>query len=215
MKRVLFVCTGNTCRSPMAEAMMRKIAEDEKIPVEVRSAGVAAMVGSSASPQAISVLKEKGIDHQHRSQSTTEELLQWAEWIFTMTTSHKQMLIQQYPQFAEKMYTLKEYASPHFSELQKLHQQLDSLYLEMESRRVELVSQHQEKSEEELDKILYTELDPLLKQEKELLNHIMGLTQSLDIQDPFGGTEEIYRSCLEEIEKEIRQIIKKWSESKE
>ena len=59
--RVLFVCTGNTCRSPMAEGIMRKLVADRGLRIEVRSAGVAAAAGASMSRHAEAVLRDKGI----------------------------------------------------------------------------------------------------------------------------------------------------------
>ncbi|SFI66843.1 arsenate reductase/protein-tyrosine-phosphatase family protein [Thermoflavimicrobium dichotomicum] len=214
MKRVLFVCTGNTCRSPMAEALLRKIADEENFPVEVQSAGVAAVNGSLASPQAIEVLKEKGIEHDHRSQEINEELIAWADYVLTMTSSHKQTLIQLFPQYVDKIYTLREYAEPGFEKKQKLYKQLDQLYVEMENKRAKLVAEWKfpkdETKQQELEQQLYHELEPFFKQEEQLLNQLAELSTSLDIHDPFGGSVDTYRLCCEQIEKEIRNIIQKW-----
>ncbi|WP_305082616.1 low molecular weight protein arginine phosphatase [Oceanobacillus alkalisoli] len=102
---ILFVCTGNTCRSPMAEAILR----DRYPQVEVQSAGVFAADGASASDHTYQALEENGITLDHRSQPATEELLEWAELVLTMTSQHKQLLTMEYPDFTEKLYTLKEY----------------------------------------------------------------------------------------------------------
>lgn len=106
---ILFVCTGNTCRSPMAEGLLRHMAEQEKVNIQVQSAGIAAFRGSPASTHTLSILKNKGISMQHQSQPVTDELLHWADLILTMTGSHKQVLSQQYPHALDKVFTLKEF----------------------------------------------------------------------------------------------------------
>ncbi|MGG0185032.1 low molecular weight protein arginine phosphatase [Bacillus rhizoplanae] len=106
MKRVLFVCTGNTCRSPMAEALLRYHGESH---FEVQSAGVFAAVGSDASVHAKSALEEKGISIAHASQQVTEELLEWSDIVLTMTTGHKQLLLAHHPEVNGKVHTLYEF----------------------------------------------------------------------------------------------------------
>ncbi|ARK32756.1 low molecular weight protein arginine phosphatase [Halalkalibacter krulwichiae] len=111
MTNILFVCTGNTCRSPMAEALLRSRAGEE---IEVKSAGVQAFPNSPASEGTLAVLAEKGIDtaEEHRAQHVTEELLEWADLILTMTHSHKQMLQTFYPHVSDYLFTLKEFVDP-------------------------------------------------------------------------------------------------------
>ena len=94
---VLFVCTGNTCRSPMAELLCRdmlakrlkcKIDELEDHGVLVMSAGIAAMLGGRASSEAVQVMAEMGLDlGGHETQPLTEPLVRHADVIYTMTRS--------------------------------------------------------------------------------------------------------------------------------
>ncbi|KMK95891.1 low molecular weight protein arginine phosphatase [Rossellomorea marisflavi] len=103
---ILFICTGNTCRSPMAEAILK---HNNHQGIQVKSAGVFAMDGADASIQAKEVLKENDIIHKHQSSSITREKLDWASYIFTMTQGHKWAIVDQYPHIADKIFTLKEY----------------------------------------------------------------------------------------------------------
>ncbi|SFE61537.1 protein-tyrosine phosphatase [Alteribacillus iranensis] len=108
IKHILFVCTGNTCRSPLAEALLRSKATDG---VEVKSAGVYAMPDMPASDGTMDVLKEKGIELDHKSQPVTKELVDWADLVLTMTKSHHETTVQLYPEAADKIFTIKEFAA--------------------------------------------------------------------------------------------------------
>jgi protein-tyrosine phosphatase len=104
---VVFVCTGNTCRSPLAEALCRKRLADalgctaEELPARgfvVRSAGLAAMTGGPAAAEAVEVARACGADLAgHRSQPLTAELAAQADYLVAMTRGHVRALNEQYP----------------------------------------------------------------------------------------------------------------------
>ena len=87
---LLFVCTGNTCRSPMAEAIAHgMIAERGWTHVAVKSAGAGAVPGAAATPQAVDVAGEHDLDlSAHTSQPLTPELIDWADLVLCMGPSH-------------------------------------------------------------------------------------------------------------------------------
>lgn len=109
MKKILFICTGNTCRSPMAHALFNHYlnSKDEYLAV---SAGIMAETGDRASEYAILALKNYGIDlSHHRARSLEYGLLKDAHLVLCMTKSHKEALISLFPPMADKIFTLSEY----------------------------------------------------------------------------------------------------------
>ncbi len=109
MKSVLFVCTANMCRSPMAEGLFRALVGADSNSWRVESAGVAAFEGASATQKAIQTLAEKGIDiTQHRSRPIDRALMQEFRLILVMEHRHKQLLQAEFPQYAGRVYLLSE-----------------------------------------------------------------------------------------------------------
>lgn len=112
----LFVCTGNTCRSPMAEALSRKLlagrlncAEEELVDrgYVIESAGIAAILGCPPSPEAVNILRNRGVNlHSHASQPLTERLLQHADHIFTMTHGHRDSILWGHPELEDRVQVL-------------------------------------------------------------------------------------------------------------
>lgn len=113
---VLFVCTGNTCRSPMAELLCRDmianrlncgIDELEDRGVLVMSAGLATMMGGRAATEAVQTMNDLGLDLSgHETQPLTEPLVRHADAIFAMTRSHREAIVAQWPSAAERTWLL-------------------------------------------------------------------------------------------------------------
>lgn len=141
--KIVFVCTGNTCRSPMAKYLLKDlIAKNHKSGIEVLSAGVSVYESSPISRHAKTLLEEKRIDaSSHYSVLLTKKLADEASLILTMGQSHKMAILNKYPSLSEKVYVLTEYVG-----------------------------------------------------------------ENGDIQDPYGGSLETYRACMNEIEDLITKL---------
>jgi RpiB/LacA/LacB family sugar-phosphate isomerase len=109
MKSLLFVCTGNTCRSPMAEGIARLVLAG-KPGWKIASAGVGAINGQPASPHAVTAMRQIGGDISgHRSQMVTAQLVREADYIFALTQSHAEGILYYHPESAEKLFLLREF----------------------------------------------------------------------------------------------------------
>jgi RpiB/LacA/LacB family sugar-phosphate isomerase len=109
MKTILFICTGNVCRSPMAEALFRHELRGRG-EFRVFSAGIGAMDGQPPTPHSVTAMRELGMDISgQRSRLLTAELVRQADFIFGMTRSHVDTIALLYPQAAEKTFLLREF----------------------------------------------------------------------------------------------------------
>ncbi len=130
---ILFVCTANTCRSPMAAAIMEKIAIENDIDVLIESAGIFAGIGERASDEAIAALDEMGIDlTYHRSKPVSEDLVKKSDLILTMTEGHKKILEGLSP---KKVYSVMEYiglkgdiADPYGGDIEEYRETAKEIY---------------------------------------------------------------------------------------
>jgi protein-tyrosine-phosphatase len=125
-QNLLFVCTGNTCRSPMAEGIARHLTtriggsttpdsdNEDGSAWRILSAGTSAAIGSPATIESIDAVRDFGVDiSDHRSQPLRKELVEWASTIYAMTRGHIERILQIAPEARDKVYLL----DPHEREI--------------------------------------------------------------------------------------------------
>src|SRR5277367_1143012 len=116
MKKILFVCTGNVCRSPMAEGLLRHMLRGRD-DAQVASAGLGAMGGLAVTDAAADVMAEFAIDiSSHLSQALNNDLVRQADFIFVMTRQHQDALQTLYPSAAEKTFLVREFEESRIGE---------------------------------------------------------------------------------------------------
>lgn len=141
---ILFVCTGNTCRSPMAEAVFNHLCSVKKSEHNSFSRGLNVIIPQSVSSKSVEALKNKNIEIKKTfSQQLTNEDVKNADLILTMTSGHKMTLKSIFPEYKDKIYTLNEKA----------------------------------------------------------------YSKDSDIADPFGGQQEVYNKCCEEITGAVEKLL--------
>lgn len=113
MSKIMFVCTGNICRSPMAEVMARDVFPKEGLEgYEFVSSGVAAMEGFGATDEVAQVLGALKLDvSKHRARYVSAKDIDACSHVFAMTRAHLDALLRQYPKSRDKIHLLSEYAS--------------------------------------------------------------------------------------------------------
>jgi len=218
--KILIVCTGNTCRSPMAEALLKKSGQHE-----VRSAGVAAENGSPASRGAAVAMSKRGLDlSAHRAQAVSKDLVEWAELILTMTDRHREAVLERLPEAHGKIHTIKEFAlseSDRREQAARLHTlstEQDEIIrqfalanspniAELQARRGELLLELQAVEVQLAE--LQGRLRALLYPGRQEIEQIEALLVSGDVADPFGQGEDIYLQSADEIEYLLAKVEEK------
>lgn len=108
-KHIIFVCTGNICRSPMAEGLMREKCKEASA-WKIGSAGLAAGNDMPPSEHSVAVMAEIGIDiSKQRSRLLTQDLIQQADFLFVMTYSHLDHILMLYPDASEKTFLVRQF----------------------------------------------------------------------------------------------------------
>jgi len=158
---VLFVCTGNTCRSAMAEGIFKKMLKEraeDNTRLNIISAGIFALPGISPTSEAISVMFEQGIDiSQYHAQELQEELIKKVDVILVMTNEHKEYIHKEFPFAQNKTFLLKKFTLNNKSECnqnnEKDYEIIDPIGRKIEFYRI-VARELKKNLEKILDKIL-------------------------------------------------------------
>jgi protein-tyrosine phosphatase len=188
--KVIFVCTGNICRSPMAEQMLIQKAEKNKLPIKVVSAGVMAMTGDPMTPQSADAMTKRGFTPtKHISQDLTPKLLEEADLVLTATLDHRGEIARMLPKASKYSFTIDEFArltsflraDPEFQEeFKKKPKETRDQYLKRAMHEAVL-----------LRGMVPTNFDPK------------------DVIDPYGESIEVYNQVAEHIDVML-EIIVEW-----
>jgi len=158
---VLFVCTGNTCRSVMAEGIFKKMLKEragDNTRLNIISAGIFALPGISPTSEAISVMFEQGIDiSQYHAQELQEELIKKVDVILVMTNEHKEYIHKEFPFAQNKTFLLKKFTLNNKSECnqnnEKDYEIIDPIGRKIEFYRI-VARELKKNLEKILDKII-------------------------------------------------------------
>ncbi len=220
---ILFVCTGNTCRSPMAHVLLEKELKKKGAGKKfaIISAGISAPGGEPATEEAVKALSEIQLDlKKHRARILTPKLVEEADLILTMTMTHKERVLSMVPDSAEKVFTLKEYLGEGDEELLAELQEIDREEVKRLQKFQREKGAEEDKLKKERDELrrklkkvedklhfLQIQREELIADLKEKRSHLKKRCQGLlDISDPFGQDLKAYIETRDELDKSISRL---------
>ncbi|MCL6593485.1 MAG: low molecular weight protein arginine phosphatase, partial [Alicyclobacillus sp.] len=187
---LLFVCTGNTCRSPMAAFFARSLVQRKGLPWTVSSAGLHAFPGQPLSGGAARALARRGVPAEgHAAQTLTAEAVQAADWILTMTSSQATAILLEYPAAAGKVRVLGQYTLPPVGENRPDGPLSDAANA---SKQPDFTMPNPPQGQGLPDAGAETAAEP---------------APVTEIVDPYGGSDAEYEACAEQIERAVERVI--------
>ena len=206
---ILFVCSGNTCRSPLAVAAWRALEREEGAlaEIEVASAGTAAWKSGAATSHSQKIARQWNVDlSQHRARGLSQKLARGADLILTMTREQAQTVRDQFGLPSHRVRALGEFDRSDFRVLD--NERVDATNVDAEAS--------DEVAENEARNAAFSRTDD--ERLAALLEGASGKTQALenkknaDIADPFGGSLEAYESCGARIKNAVKNVRQKLRE---
>jgi protein-tyrosine-phosphatase len=227
---LLFVCTGNTCRSAMAEPLMRMRLTKAGLgdQVEVRSAGVAAQAGQPASKGAQQVMNAHGLDADaHLATPLDDELVRWADLILTMSQSHKRAILERHIEAMDKTFQLKEFVDDD-PESMKLFEAMGELQAEAQTKQAQFMADHADEIESLQERYqesggqdptvdaelaaLQQRLEACVQQESERMMELVAKLPDYDVADPYGSGQDVYDATAREISGLLDKLVERLQE---
>lgn len=182
---VLTVCTGNICRSPLAEMLLRKVLVDQEI--RVHSAGTEALVGRAMPEQNQIIASELGVtdEQQHRARQLDVGLIRESDLVLALTREHRRAVVEMLPRATRRVFTLREFGRlAEAIDVNDLQSEESQLTADRLRAVVDLVAQ------------LRGTLPPLANPDED------------DVVDPYRQSDEVYARSAQEIIPAVNQIAK-------